>query len=258
MKKDIAIFVGGLAVILTLFVAGSAPSCEAAEKIVLAGSMDTKGSFHGRWLALIYTEVFRRLGYELQYNGYPSARASWMSDAGRVDGEINRVSDYHRTHPNMIRVDEPHFSTILSAYAVRPGIVIDGWESLKHSAYRVEYRRGTKILEIGLRSAVRPEKLSDITSTLQGVKRLILGRTDLYVDVQDLVNERLLEMDRTRFDTSKVYEAGVLAEDTLHLFLHRKNAALVPKIDAALKAMKAAGLIAHYKTAAMRRQSNPI
>ena len=243
----------GMCCVCALIVVISTLPSLAAEKIILIGSQDTKNSFHGRWLSLIYTEVFRRLGYELRYDGYPSVRASRLSDAGKVDGEINRVSIYQASHPNMIRVDESHFPTTLAAYAIKPGITIDGWNSLKNTGYMVEYRRGTKVVEIGLTKVVHPEKLSTITTTEQGLKRLILGRTDVYVDVEDIVTEKLKQLNPVHFDPVLVYQAGVLEEETLHVFLHKKNAPLVPKISAVLKVMKEEGLVEKYKRSALEQ-----
>ena len=84
------------------------------DKILLVGSDNTKNSFHGRYAELVYTEVFRRMGYSLVYVGYPAKRSSYMSDSGKAAGEIHRVFSYGEKHPNLIRVDEPHNSIIFS------------------------------------------------------------------------------------------------------------------------------------------------
>ena len=170
-----------MCIIVVLIVAVLPCPNEAAEKIVLVSSQDTKESFYGRWLNLIYTEVFRRLGYEFQYEGYPGARAPVMAESGDVDGEIHRAADYEKTVKNLLKVDEPSFSFQIIAYAVKPGIVLNGWESLKNTDYLVEYRRGSKVPETALTAVVKPEKLSAITTTEQGLKKLITGRTDIYV-----------------------------------------------------------------------------
>ncbi len=239
--------------LVSVFIATFSPMPGVAvEKIILVGSQDTKTSFHGRWLSLIYTEVFRRLGYELHYDGYPSLRASRMSDAGIVDGEINRVTSYQDTHPNMIRVNESHFPTTLAAYAVKPGIALDGWNSIKRTDYTVGYRRGTKIVELGLKSVVKPGQLFSLTTTDQGLKMLIIGRIDIYVDVQDTVTEILGRLDTSNFDSTSVYTAGIMSKSHLHVYMHRKNAALVPKIDLVLKTMKKEGLITHFKQKALQ------
>ena len=203
---------------------------------------------------MIYTEVFQRLGYELEYKAYSSARASAMSDAGAVDGEINRVSGYQTAHPNLLRVEESHFPTKLVAFAVKPEINLKGWNSLKNTEYRVEYRRGTKIVKEGLTPNVAPRYLSTVATSEQGLKKLIMGRTDLYIDVEDLITEKLGNFDPIKFDSSSVYKAGIMAEDTLHVFLYKTKAALVPKISEVLKMMKDEGLIEQYKQIALEQK----
>ena len=214
-----------------------------AEKLVLVGSKDTKESMHGRWLTLIYTEVFQRLGIDWSYEAYSSARASALSDSGEADGEINRVSGYNSVHPNLLRVGESHFPTRLVAYAVRPGIKIDSWSSLKDTSYRVEYRRGTKIVRDGLAPVVAPNNLSSVITVEQGLKKLLSDRTDIYIDVEDLVTEVLLRLDAEKFDPSRVYKAGLLAEDSLHMFLHKNKAHLIRAVNQTLREMKEEGLV---------------
>ncbi len=223
----------------------------AAETIVLVGSRDTKESFHGRWLTLIYDEVFKRLGHKWVYEGYASPRASSMSDSGEVDGEINRVSHYGSGHPNVIRVEESHFPTALVAYAITPGIKLNSWEDLRNTDYYIEYRRGTKIVKDGLEGKVQKEYLSTITQSKQGLQRLMTGRTDIYIDVEDLVIEKLLGFDHSKYDTESVYKAGYLAKDHLHLYLHKKRASLVKKISRVLRELKQEGLIEEFKRMAL-------
>lgn len=244
----------GMCVIAVLVAAVFPMSSDAADKIIVVGSEDIKDTFEGKWLRLIYTEVFRRLGYELQYDGYPTMRASAMSDAGEVDGEIERVFTYSERHPNLIRVDESHFSTTIVAYAVKPGIELTGWDSLKNTDYTVDYRRGVTVVERGLTTVVKPENLSTITTTEQGLKKLIVGRIDLYVDVENLVTDKLRTINPAEFDTSAIYKAGIMEETTLHMFLHKKNAALVPKVADVLKAMKQEGLVDRYKEIALEER----
>ncbi len=85
-----------LSIIVALFVLSMSYPCVAADKIVLVGSDDTKASSTGRWLNLIYTEVFHRLGYEFEYIGYPNERANIMAESGIVDGEIQRAANYEK------------------------------------------------------------------------------------------------------------------------------------------------------------------
>lgn len=227
---------------------------DARQKIVLVSSQDTRDSFYGRWLSLIYTEAFRRLGYDFQYDSYPGARAPIMAENGDADGEIHRAADYSAITKNLIRVEEPSFSASYGAYAVRPGINLNGWGSLKHTDYKVEYRRGAKLPEAALTEIVKPENLTVITTTEQGLKKLISGRTDIYVDTVYVVIETQRRLKSTDFAASKVYQAGIMVKVNSYVYMHKKHSALVPKIAKVLREMKQEGLIEHYKKIALRAE----
>jgi polar amino acid transport system substrate-binding protein len=237
----------GTCVIAVLIAAVFPMPSDAADKLILVGTADVKNSMHGKWLTLIFTEVFRRLGYELQYDGYPAARASAMSDAGEIDGEISRVLEYQMTHPNMIRVDQVLYSTNFVAFAVKPGIVLHGWKSLQNTTYNVEYRRGVELSESELPLVVALEHLSKVATAEQGLKKLIMARTDLYVDVEFTTVEAMKRLDPVEFDVSAVYQAGIMQEVAAYAYLHKKHAALVPKVAEVLKAMKQEGLFESYR-----------
>lgn len=243
----------GMCVIAVMVAAVFPMPSEAADRWILVGTEDVKNSMHGKWLTLICTEVFRRLGYELQYDGYPAQRASAMSDAGEVDGEISRVFEYQTTHPNLIRVEEVLYSTKFVAFAVKPGIVLHGWKSLQNTTYKVGYRRGVKLSASELPLVVSPEHLSDVTTAEQGLKKLIAARTDLYVDVEFSTVEAMKKLNPAEFEVSAVYQAGIMQEVAAHVYLHKKHAALVPKVAQVLRAIKQEGLFESYRKIAFEQ-----
>jgi polar amino acid transport system substrate-binding protein len=253
MNKSNVQRVVGMCVIAVLVAAVFPMPGEAADKMILVGTESVKNSMYGKWLTLIFTEAFRRLGYEIQYDGYPAARASAMSDAGEVDGEISRVFEYQDTHPNLIRVDEVLYSTNFVAFAVKPGIVLHGWKSLRNTTYNVEYRRGVKQSESELALVVASEHLSDVKTAEQGLKKLITGRTDLYVDVEFTIVEAIKGLNPDQFDVSAVYQAGIMQEIDAYAYLHKKHTALGPKVAEILKAMKQEGLFESYRKIAFEQ-----
>ena len=217
-----------------------------ADKLVLVGTEGVKNSKYGKYLILVFTEAFGRLGYELQYDGYPAARASAMSDSGEADGEISRVFEYQAAHPNLIRVEEELYSTNFVAFAAKSGIVLQGWNSLKNTDYIVDYRRGVKLSESRLSQVVPPGHLSEVTSAAQGLKKLISGRTDLYVDVEFTILEAKKGLSPNAFDVSALYPAGIMQKVDAFSYLHKKHALLVPQLTKTLKAMKQEGLFDSY------------
>lgn len=209
----------------------------------------TKDSFLGKWLTMIYTDAFKRLGMELVFRHYPPKRCSLMVDKGMADGEIWRVRDYNTAHPNLIRVETSPFSNRFCAYAMNPDTKLDGWDSLKNTDYKVDYMRGQKKTDEELPKWVKKENLHMINHWTEGLRRLSDGRTDIYVNIEWTIEEGLRS---DEFRNSGIRMAGVMEEVTSHSFLHKKHKELVPKLSDVLKQIKAEGLVEKYKAMAER------
>ncbi len=199
----------------------------------------------GKLRRLIYTEVFKRLGIKVEFREYPSKRASIEAEAGNVDGEAIRPSQYGVEHPNLIRVQESLFSMNLAAFTANDSIPpMKGWDSFKGTKYRVEYRRGLIVCEHNLSKFVSRENLSDVTEPEQGLKKLISGRTDVFIYDEEWV---LTALNTTEFKDSKIRFLGLMESLDVYPYLHKKHAALAPKMAEVIKAMKAEGLIEQYR-----------
>ena len=209
--------------------------------IVLGGTIGTKGSPEGRWLGLIYTEAFRRLGYDFVYKGYPAKLSSKMSDDGTIDGEIHRVRDYGEAHPTVIRVSEPHFSIRFSAYSKKSDISLESWRSLRETKYRVGYRAGVKKTETTLPLFVDSNRLVSSPNIIQALRKLAKGSIDIYIDTEMPVDTALENNNDLR--KLGIRRVGVVESITTHAFLHKKNRYLVPKLAAILRKMRKEGMI---------------
>ena len=206
----------------------------------------SENDYLGKWHRLVYTEIFKRLGIKIEFRYYPKKRVSIESDAGNVDGEAGRIAAYAALHPNLIRVEESLFYSKFAAFTAKDSIpqLKNGWESLKGTDYRVEHQRGTIICEDKLPKLVKKENLSDVTEISQGLKKLISGRTDIFIDEES----GILTLLRTpEFKQSKIHLIGVMEPVVHYPYLHKKHALLAPKMAEIIKAMKAEGLIEQYR-----------
>lgn len=220
--------------------------------LVLSGSQEIKDSPLGRWLQLIYGEALRRLGYRLVYKAYPLRRSSMMTDRGHADGEIHRIPSYGRLFPKLVRVDEAHFSSVIVAYAARPGIKIDAWSDLQRSGLTVGLLAGTLYLEDKLRALVGARRMSTPVGIDQGMRMLYAGRFDVLINVEDLVIDWLSKPHDASIDKSRYYRAGTLEATDFHAFLSAQHAALAPRLAETLRELKREGLIERYRPQALR------
>lgn len=235
--------------------AGIAPPVLARRpKLVLVTAEDVGDSFHGAWLKMIYTDACARLGVEMVLATYPARRATAMSDAGKVGGEINRVSNYAATHPDLIRIEPSHFPMNFCAYGHPAQQVGKGWSGLAQSGNpRIEYRSGVvRCREMlgALALALAPAaQVSVANNATLGLRKLAQRRTDLYVDIESVV-ERALR--RPEFANTLIRRLSLVETVGMHCFLHRSQRDLVQPLSAALAAMFKDGSIERYRNIAMK------
>ncbi len=222
----------------------------AQPKLVMVVSAGTAKSHNGVALRMIYGEVGRRIGYQIDLLPLPTSRATAMSDKGEVDGELNRVADYGKMHPNLIKVGTSHFSVSFIAFGRETVEIGNGWPALAANSLRVDYVRGCKKCETELPKVVPAERLASVNSLLLALRKLQADRSDLVVDIEsDIASVMALP----EFAGSTLKKRGVMEAVEMHAYLHKKHAALVPKMTAALAAMKREGLLDKYKALAAAR-----
>jgi polar amino acid transport system substrate-binding protein len=211
--------------------------------LVLTGAIDTYNTY-GPWLALIYTEALGRLGYRLDYRPYPAKRSSMVSDSGESDGEINRVAEYSELHPELVKVPVPHFAIRFSAYAARPLALANGWQALKHTDLRVEYRSGVALPGVQLPLVVPSDRLTVANSALLGLRKLQVGRSDIFVEVESVADTVLASEE---FRHTSIRKVALMESAEVHAHLHRRHADLAVRLGQVLADMKREGLIEKYR-----------
>ncbi|MFO6424436.1 hypothetical protein [Motilimonas sp. KMU-193] len=226
-------------------------SAIAAPRIVVGGSDNLKQSVYGIWAELIYRDAFQRLGYEFEYLGFPAARVARVFMEGKLDGEVNRIASYGQGRPDLIRVSESHFAMNSVAYSHIAGLKIENWQSFNELAYRVEYRNGSKLFEMEIPPRMPSDLVSKVTTTDQGVKRLILKRTDVFLELDLSVEDVLAKLDPQLYDTQSIKAVATLANKPSYLFLHRKHQKLADEIAVTLREMKQQGVIERYRQQAI-------
>ncbi len=170
-----------------------------------------------------------------------------MLNEGRVDGDAARVYSFGEHYPNVIRVEEPVGWASFVAYANDPTIRLDGWKSLKGTAYRVAYARGAHICEVRLPEVVNPENLFTVTRWLQGLKMLQAGRIDIFIAAE---NDILLMLESDEYKDFDIRKVGVMEQVFAHPYFLKKHRNLAQKFEAILKAMAEEGLIKAYRAKA--------
>lgn len=208
-----------------------APAQAKERQLLTLASVDEEGS---RISHTVLTEAYGKLAINLIVHYFPSERALEESNEGRTDGEINRISGMQRQYPNLIRVDTPINEAWVSACSKTPDLQISGWESLRN--YRIGSRFGIKLMEketagwTNKHSAHTQEKLFEL---------LVHDRLDIVIGGEQ---ELLKQMSQYPSGLLHIASPPIQIAPLYH-YLHKKHAALIPRITAVLSAMEKSGRI---------------
>lgn len=212
------------------------PAARAADTLVLSSGVlapyttpDRKG-----FLDRVVAAAFREIGLEAELPIYPTATERSMLNAneGVDDGLAMRIAGLEKQYPNLIRVPEDVAINDFVAHTVGLRFAADGWDSL--SPYVVTYIIGWKVFE---RNVPQGKGLTLVRDAEQLFTLLAKGRADvaLYERWQGLARTRAMGIE------TQVMEPP-LARTTMFMYLHKKHAALVPRVAEALAKIKKDGV----------------
>lgn len=196
-----------------------------------------------RWMELLYAEVFKRLAIPHEILYLPNKRGALMTESGEIDGQVNRVFAYQTMFPHQLRVNEPISRLGIEAWVRSDsGLVIDSWQSFKGSDLRVDYVRGVVAAEINLTPLVAPEQLTTSSFAIDGLTRLKLDQSDVFVHSNFGVYHFLLHTDFAGL----IHSAGIITSEYMYPYVHVSHAALIPEIERVIREIKAEGLLLDF------------
>ncbi len=187
---------------------------------------------HDGFMDEVTREALRRIGYELVINRLPAERGLRSSNKGIIDGEMSRVKGINKIYPNLIRVEEKIMNWDFVIFSKEDINLDAGWASLENK--NISFINGWKILEKNVPKSARVTKTKNSSQLFKLLKK---NRTDYIIyeqwggyDVIDSMNLRNIKMRKP-----------ALASKEMYIYLHKKHAALVPKLSKALFNMKKDG-----------------
>ncbi|GMR20622.1 MAG: transporter substrate-binding domain-containing protein [Gammaproteobacteria bacterium] len=181
---------------------------------------------------VVVKEALGRTGFGLESVRLPAERALINANAGIDDGDLLRIAGLQKTYPNLIQVPEKIIDLEFVVFTKHAEFPITGWRSLE--PYSVAIVTGWKILERNINETVELTKVKNVdqlfTMLLKDrVDTLVYSRWDGlgFIKQRHIRGVRILE--------------PPLVRRGMYVYLHKKHQHLVPKLAAALRAMKADG-----------------
>lgn len=177
--------------------------------------------------------MYAAIGVQATFELVPSERAIALTNSGHFDADLSRVEEALVHYPNLVRTNEPIKRTDLYAYARKgSGIQLTQVSELKQ--YSVALIRGSKLAEqFARQEGIRAYPANSAASFH---KMLAAGRFDIA-----LISSTQLQAQAEQINAIAERVGPVLAHSQSYHVLNKSHADLAPKLDAALKAMKADG-----------------
>ncbi len=206
----------------------------ATERLVLNTALTTPltNESQNGFVDVIVGDALERIGYELKSVKLPAERALINANAGIDDGDLLRIGGLQKIYPNLIQVPEPIIDLEFVVFTKHITSLIDNWQSLNR--YSVSIITGWKILERNITHAAELTKVKNVNQLFTMLQK---DRVDAivysrwaglgYINQHRMTGIRMLE--------------PPLDRSSMYVYLHKKHQQLVPKLTAALRALKADG-----------------
>lgn len=184
------------------------------------------------FLDAVAGEAFRRAGVRLKLVRQPAERGLINANSGVEDGDLTRIIGLEAQYPNLIRVPERLAVWEFAAFSKQRAQAAT-WEALK--ARPIGHIRGWKIYERELADAPTVITAEDSAQLFRQLQR---DRIDV------ALFERWQGLARIRREGMRDVHVldPPLARRDMYIYLHKRHAALVPRLADALREIKAEGL----------------
>ena len=183
--------------------------------------------------AKVLPEIYAKLGLSISITPMPGKRAQREAVTGHKDGEIMRIWTYGVENPTMIRVPTPYYQLETMAFVHKNSQITlaSNADLLDHNLFKVRGVKHTDNITHGLKYVFNYNDTLSMMTAL-GVSHNSIALTN--------TADGLYAIKKLNIDYIKPLPPALATLELYH-YINPKNAALVPKIDAVIKAMKASG-----------------
>jgi polar amino acid transport system substrate-binding protein len=188
----------------------------------------------------IMTEAYLRLGIRLSVVRLPAQRALPEANSGKYDGELYRVAAVAKDFPKLRKVPTSIGDIEFMAYGKKgTSIQLTDWQSLK--PYKLGAQLGIKYIEYNTKGM----NINFVSRSEQLIHLLHHNRIDLILIDKNTMLETIKRIQGTkdRTELNEIQEVKLMEAQPLYHYVHLKNEALIPEIDAMIQTLKKEGFI---------------
>jgi len=179
----------------------------------------------------VVVEAFRRIGITAEVIPLPAERSLINANAGIEDGDALRTRAIESNYPNLVRVPEQVMLFEVGGYTFDPNLDVITLGDLSDHAVGIE--AGIKVVEGSLAEHPRLTAVKDL-------KQLFTLLSNRRVDIA-LAERWQGNWWANRLGPDCRILLMPLQREPMFIYLHKRHAALAPRLAAALRDMKADG-----------------
>lgn len=193
-------------------------------------------SNHFRYFNQLYTHAFKQLGYHFTMRSLPPLRELAHLREQKIDGVCARTDGILATPDTaqLIRVNEVVAKSHMVIYGTEATVDIDLSNLQSLQQYTVGYRRGYLGLADSLTHAGLT-KLHAIEQPTHGIRQLVSGRIDIYIDQHIAVIRALKQHPAIE---ERIHNLGSYKKRKVFAYLLPKHSELAAPLAHALKKSK--------------------
>jgi polar amino acid transport system substrate-binding protein len=189
----------------------------------------------------ILKEAYARLDIDFEFMELSNVRALSAANRGDADGAFERLTGLEQTYPNLMMISVPTGYVDILVYTKEKNFAVEGWHSL--APYSIGFVRGFKLAE----AETEGMDVEEVNTTEQALLMLNAGRNDVVVESRS-AQCKLKDLNVSGI---RILEPP-LDQLVLYHYLHKRHAALVPKLEAVLTRMEQQGELKTLQEQAMQ------
>lgn len=210
-----------------------------ADDLVLCTPVDPRGVDFFEYVKL----GFDRIHQGMKYVYVPVERCHIDANDGYYDGicaTIEGIDDDTR-YSSLIKVPYVLAKAKCLLWAIKSDIDVNDITDINElDDYRVGYIRGIKVIESILGKRMALENYIDVSSHEQAFQMLLNDRIDVVLDIMEFGR---LELKKPKFSNAGIRESRKqFGSKSVHIYLHKRHADLVPVISNALEELESEGV----------------
>ncbi len=187
-----------------------------------------------RYVIDLLRTAYKEIGYELHIIDFNHQSSLAAANEGILDGQLGRIADVTQGYPNLLKVDFPLFNFNL---LLLKNCQTCRYSDLKSLAIQSSYPAAQSFLD--------KHPFHGDVITVRNITAQLNLLTQKRVE-GTLLLDFLLSTKHPNFDQSPFHKEILMPMQSFH-FVHKRHAALIPKLTAALKKLDEQGTVRFLK-----------